>query len=105
MTAGRVASGPLPSDLPAPLRRYRMLIGGEWVDALSGQTFETVNPFTGQAWAEIPRAGPEDVAAAVTAARAAFDDGPWHAITGTERARLMRRLAELIAQNAERIAV
>jgi acyl-CoA reductase-like NAD-dependent aldehyde dehydrogenase len=82
-----------------------MLIGGEWVDALSGQTFETVNPFTGQAWAEIPRAGPEDVAAAVTAARAAFDDGPWHAITGTERARLMRRLADLIAQNAERIAV
>jgi acyl-CoA reductase-like NAD-dependent aldehyde dehydrogenase len=82
-----------------------MLIGGEWVDARSGATFETVNPFTGQAWAEIPRAGPEDVDAAVRAARAAFDDGPWHGVTGTERARLMRRLAELIAENAERIAI
>jgi hypothetical protein len=82
-----------------------MLIGGEWVEARSGETFETVNPFTGQAWAEIPRAGPEDVDAAVRAARAAFDDGPWHGITGTERARLMRGLAELIAKNAERIAI
>jgi aldehyde dehydrogenase (NAD+) len=82
-----------------------MLIGGEWVDARSGATLETVNPFTGQAWAEIPRAGPEDVDAAVRAAHAAFDDGPWRGLTGTDRARLMRRLAHLIAENAERIAI
>jgi acyl-CoA reductase-like NAD-dependent aldehyde dehydrogenase len=82
-----------------------MLIGGEWVGARSGATLETVNPFTGQAWAEIPRAGPEDVDAAVRAARAAFDDGPWRGLTGTDRARLMRRLADLIAEHAERIAI
>jgi aldehyde dehydrogenase (NAD+) len=82
-----------------------MLIGGEWVDARSGATFETVDPFTGRAWAEIPRAGPEDVDAAVGAARAAFDDGPWPRATGTERARLLRRLADLIAESAERIAI
>ena len=51
-------------------RRYRMLIGGEWVDARSGETFETVDPFTGRAWATIPTAGAEDVDAAVRAARA-----------------------------------
>jgi aldehyde dehydrogenase (NAD+) len=80
-----------------------MLIGGEWASARSGETFETVDPFTGRPWATVPRAGPEDVDLAVRAARSAFED--WSRTTGTERARLMRRLAELIASNASRIAV
>ena len=80
-----------------------MLIGGEWVDARSGATFESVNPFSGQPWATIPRAGAEDVDAAVRAARGAFES--WSATTPVTRARLMRRLADLIAANAERIAV
>jgi acyl-CoA reductase-like NAD-dependent aldehyde dehydrogenase len=87
------------------LKRYRMLIGGEWVDARGEETFESVDPFTGRPWAVVPRAGPADVDAAVGAARAAFDDGPWRRTTGAERARLMRRLADLIGSNAERIAV
>jgi aldehyde dehydrogenase (NAD+) len=89
----------------APSRDYRMLIGGEFIAARSGETFETVDPFTARPWATVPRAGPEDVDAAVRAARSAFDQGPWRRTTGTERARMMRRLAELIAANAERIAV
>ena len=105
MTVGHAAGRPVRREASVPLRRYRMLIGGEWVDARSGATFETVDPFTGRAWAEIPRAGPEDVDAAVGAARAAFDDGPWPRATGTERARLLRRLADLIAESAERIAI
>jgi acyl-CoA reductase-like NAD-dependent aldehyde dehydrogenase len=105
MTAGHVADGPVRPDASVPLRRYRMLIGGAWVDARSGETFETVNPFTGRAWAEIPRAGPEDVDEAVSAARAAFDDGPWPRASGTDRARLLRRLADLIAEHAGRIAI
>src|SRR4051812_29743567 len=80
-----------------------MLIGGEWVDARSGATFETVNPFTGEAWATVPRAGAEDVDAAVRAARGAFE--LWGKTTAITRARLLRRLAELIAENASRIAV
>ena len=87
------------------LRRYQMLIGGEWRDATSGETFDSVNPFTGKPWAVVPRAGAEDVDAAVRAARRAFDEGPWGRATGTERARLLRRLAELIAEHADRIAV
>src|SRR4051812_26656256 len=100
MTAGHVADSTVRRDASVPLRRYRMLIGGAWVDARSGATFETVNPFTGRAWAEIPRAGREDVDDAVRAARAAFDDGPWARASGTDRARLLRRLAELIDENA-----
>jgi aldehyde dehydrogenase (NAD+) len=55
-------------------------------------------------WATAPEAGPEDVDRAVRAARDAFDSGPWRRMTGTERARLMRRLADLIADNAEPLA-
>src|SRR5215211_7880897 len=85
-------------------REYRMLVGGEWVEARSGKTFESVNPYTGKVWATAPEAGEEDVDRAVRAAREAFDEGPWGKMTGTERARLIRRLAELIAENAESLA-
>src|SRR5918998_5903030 len=86
------------------VRDYKMLVGGEWVDAFSGKTFESINPYTGRAWATAPEAGEEDVDRAVKAARAAFDEGPWGTMTGTERARLMRRLAELLAENAQELA-
>lgn len=87
------------------VREYKMLIGGEWVEARSGETFESINPYTGRVWATAPEAGEEDVDLAVRAAREAFDEGPWGRMTGTERARLMRRFAELLTENAERIAV
>ena len=89
----------------AETREYKMLVGGEWVEARSGKTFESVNPYTGKAWATAPEADEADVDRAVRAAREAFDEGPWGRMTGTERARLMRRLAELIAENAESLAV
>jgi len=87
------------------VREYRMLVGGQWVDARSGVTFESTNPYTGRVWSTAPEAEEEDVDRAVRAAREAFDEGPWGRMTGTERARLMRRLAELIAENAENLAV
>src|SRR3954462_8306773 len=86
-----------------PPKRYRMLIGGGWGASRSPETFESVDPFTGRPWAVVPRAGAADVDAAVGAARRAFET--WRRTTGVERARLMRRLAELIADNASRIAV
>src|SRR3954469_24075345 len=100
MSVAQTATG---LDAPGALKQYRMLIGGEWVDAASGETFETVNPFTGRAWATVPRAGAFDVDAAVRAARRAFED--WRRLAPVERGRLLRRLAELIAENASRIAV
>ena len=85
-------------------QNYKLLVGGEWVDALSGAVFESVDPYTGRAWATAPEAGEEDVGRAVRAARQAFDEGPWGRMSGTDRARLMRRLAELLADNAEELA-
>jgi hypothetical protein len=87
----------------APLEQFRMLIGGKAVDAMSGRTFESENPYTGRPWAVIPDAGPEDVDAAVEAARAALD-GEWGELTGFDRSRLMRLLGDLISVNAERLA-
>jgi aldehyde dehydrogenase (NAD+) len=87
----------------AELEQFSMLIGGRRVGALSGRTFDSQNPYTGQPWARIPDGGPADVDAAVAAARAAFD-GEWGGLTGFARAALLRRLADAIAADAERLA-
>src|SRR5215475_7625252 len=89
--------------MSAGLQRFQMLIGGKAVGAASGRTFESQNPYTGQPWAVLPDAGAEDVDAAVAAARAALD-GEWGAMTGFARAALMRRLADSISADAERLA-
>jgi aldehyde dehydrogenase (NAD+) len=81
-----------------------MLIGGEWVDAAGGETFETENPYLGAAWALVPRATPEDVDHAVAAARKAFRAPSWSGLTATARGALLRRLADLIAAEADRLA-
>src|SRR5215469_4959005 len=85
------------------LQQFRMLIGGKAVGAASGATFESHDPYTGQPWALVPDGGPADVDAAVAAARAALD-GEWGSMTGFGRAALLRRLADLIAADADRLA-
>jgi acyl-CoA reductase-like NAD-dependent aldehyde dehydrogenase len=69
---------------PTALTRYRMLIAGRWEDAAEGRTLETVDPATGAPWALLPEAGADDVDRAVAAARAAFE-GPWRALTASDR--------------------
>lgn len=59
------------------LASYRMLIGDEWVEASAGERFVSTNPVTGEPLAEVPHAGAEDVERAVSAARRAFEVGPW----------------------------
>src|SRR5215210_1881786 len=88
----------------AALKQCRMYIGGAWCDAQDGETFETVNPFTGRPWASAPLAKAADVRAAVQAADAALA-GPWGRMSASERGRLLRRLADLIAEHAEELAV
>ena len=83
------------------LKSYQMYINGEWVDAKDGKTFESVNPSTGNSWAIIPEAGETDVDAAVQSAHRAFTDGPWPKMTATERGKLLRRLADILAEHSE----
>src|ERR1700730_7281007 len=86
------------------MKRYQMLIGGEWVDAEARETFETENPFLGAAWAFVPRAKGTDVDRAVEAARKAFRAAAWRGISATARGALLRKLADLIAVEADRLA-
>jgi acyl-CoA reductase-like NAD-dependent aldehyde dehydrogenase len=83
---------------------HELRIGSERMPASDGRTFETVDPATGEAIAEISYAGPDDVDRAVQAARGAFDDGPWRKAPAAERARLINALADLIEQHAGELA-
>lgn len=86
------------------LEQYRMYIGGEWADAASGETFETVDPYTMQPWATLPRGGKVDAERAVEAADKAFNSGPWPAMKASARGLLLHRLADLIARDADKLA-
>ena len=79
------------------METYQMYYGGAWHDAVSGESFDSFNPYTGKPWARIPRGGSEDAARAIEVAHTAFADGEWSRMTATERGALMRRVGDLIA--------
>jgi acyl-CoA reductase-like NAD-dependent aldehyde dehydrogenase len=83
----------------------QLYIDGNWVDPRSGESFETLNPATGEALEKVASAGPDDAAAAVAAARRAFDDGAWGAQSAPrDRATLLFRVAEIIRRDRDRLA-
>jgi len=92
------------SETSMQLETFKLFINGKRVDAISGKTFESLNPYTGKPWASLADGGPEDVDAAVEAARAAFE-GEWGRKSGFERAAIMRNIATAITENAERLAL
>jgi phenylacetaldehyde dehydrogenase len=81
----------------------QLLIGGEWVDAADGETFETVDPGTGEVLTTVAHGKAEDVDRAVRAARKALN-GPWSTMSPSERGRAIHRLGDLIAENLEELA-
>jgi len=83
--------------------KHQMLIGGEWVDPASGEWFESVNPFTAAPWALVLRGTSHDVDRAVEAAKCAFY-GSWRNLTASARGALLRKLGDLIAAQAPRLA-
>jgi (Z)-2-((N-methylformamido)methylene)-5-hydroxybutyrolactone dehydrogenase len=87
----------------AQLVEFDLLIGGESATAASGSTYDSVDPFTGRPWARVPDGGAADVDRAVAAARAALH-GPWGELTATARGKLLWRLGEIIAREAEQLA-
>jgi aldehyde dehydrogenase (NAD+) len=97
-----IAATPRPS---VRIPQTKLLIDGKWVDARSGETFETRNPATEEVIANVASAGPEDTALAVKAARAALESGPWGTMRASERARIMMRFAETIRQHQDEIVM
>ncbi|KAM3754230.1 hypothetical protein ACB098_03G150400 [Castanea mollissima] len=82
----------------------QLLIGGQFVDAVSGKTFQTLDPRTGEVIANIAEGDAEDVNRAVAVARKAFDEGPWPRMTAYERQRVLLRFADLIEKHNDELA-
>ena len=82
----------------------KMLIGGRWVDARSGQTIDVFDPATGTVISRVPAADAADVDDAVKAARAAFESGDWPRLRPVDRERLLLKFADLIEAHADELA-
>lgn len=84
--------------------RQNLIIGGEERSPISGNYSNSYDPTTGQVWYEFADGGAEDVNAAVQAASVAFRNPAWRRMTQTDRGKLVRRLAELLLENADQLA-
>jgi acyl-CoA reductase-like NAD-dependent aldehyde dehydrogenase len=84
-------------------KRYQLFINNEWVDPGTNEWFDSFDPFSGEAWAEIPRANAKDVDRAVQAGAAAME-GPWGKMSATDRGMLLYKLGTLIDANADLLA-
>ncbi|MED6194667.1 Aldehyde dehydrogenase 2 member C4 [Stylosanthes scabra] len=82
----------------------KLFINGDFLDSVSGKTFETIDPRTGEVITRISEGTKEDIDIAVKAARHAFDFGPWPRLPPSERAKMMMKWAELIDENSEEVA-
>ncbi|GMP59942.1 hypothetical protein CsSME_00023016 [Camellia sinensis var. sinensis] len=81
----------------------KLFINGNFVDSISGKTFGTIDPRTGEQIARIAEGDKEDVNLAVKAARVAFDHGPWPRLSGSAIRRIMMKYADLINENTEEL--
>ncbi|MEZ5251968.1 MAG: aldehyde dehydrogenase family protein [Ilumatobacteraceae bacterium] len=86
------------TPLTTPVELHHV-IDGELVDSIDGRRFDSVNPTTQEVWATAPRGATADADRAVTAARRAFDDGPWPRMSPDERSACLHRLADLIVEH------
>ncbi len=84
--------------------RFGHFIGGAEVDSIDGDTFDTINPWTREAWATVALGGAKDAEAAVTAARLAFDEGPWPRLGYAKRQLLLHGLADAMEAHADELA-
>lgn len=85
------------------LPHFCLYIGGSFRAGSAGQVMESRNPAIGTPWATFDCASAEDVNSAVSAAKAVLDNPAWRDMTATARGKLLYRLADLIAENADRL--
>lgn len=86
------------------MQRYQMYIDGKFVDPSSGRWFDSYNPYTGKVWSQVGEGNAADADRAVLAAHKAFSEGPWSKLTATGRGALLRKLGDLIARDAGKLA-
>ncbi|HMP06589.1 MAG TPA: aldehyde dehydrogenase family protein, partial [Lacipirellulaceae bacterium] len=86
------------------VRQTQCFIGGKWIPAASGKTFETIHPATEEVIAQVAEGDADDIDAAVSAAREQFDGGEWSRMDARDRGKLINALADLIEQEADELA-
>jgi aldehyde dehydrogenase (NAD+) len=86
------------------MRKYQLYIDGQFVDSVSGETFQSLNPATEQPIAEVAKANREDAKRAIAAARKAYDEGPWARMTPQDRARILMQIAEGLGRASSDLA-
>ena len=84
------------------MQTFQYYIDGEFLDGEA--RFQSIDPATGDVWAEMPEAREADVDRAVNAAEKALYEGPWAKLTATQRGKLLYKLADLVAANAQKLA-
>src|SRR5712691_5356602 len=82
-------------------KSFKNLIGGEWVDAASGETCESRNPATGDTIGKFPKSGAEDVDRAVEAAKAAYEE--WRLVPAPKRGEILYRFAQLLTDHKQEL--
>ena len=92
------ATGMAAADQQATL--YRHYIDGDYVDPAGGTWLDSVDPYLNEVWARIARGTAEDVDRAVAAAKRAMTTGPWATMSPSARGKVMRRIGDLVAENA-----
>src|SRR5437899_2297168 len=102
--ATRTAAKPRTTVKPPQVKDQPLFIGGKWQDSVSGKTFATQNPATGETICQVAEGDKADIDLAVKAARKAFESGPWSKMSGAERGRLLNKLADLIEHNQDELA-
>ncbi|MGR3309707.1 MAG: aldehyde dehydrogenase family protein [Candidatus Brocadiales bacterium] len=86
-------------------KKWKLLINGKWVNAVSGKTFVTLNPATEEPLANVAEGDKADINLAVKAARKAFEDGRWGKMDARDRGRILMKIAELIEKNKDEFAM
>src|SRR5207247_2737608 len=82
----------------------KLFIGGRWVEAASGKTFDTIDPATGEVLARVAEGAAEDIDRAVAAARKSFDRGTWRELPPAERAKVLWKVGDLLEERANEFA-
>src|SRR5215831_2993055 len=91
----------IPENLPRKIQHY---IDGKFVDSLSGKTFDVLDPVSNETYAQAAAGQSDDIAAAVAAAKRAFDEGSWPRMVARARARVLNRIADRVEAEDKRLA-
>ena len=91
----------VPENLPKKIQHF---IGGEFVDSVSGTTFDVLDPVSNQTYVQAAAGQKEDIDLAVAAAKEAFDHGSWPRVKARDRARVLNRIADAVESEDTRLA-